>query len=119
MKYVLLVIAFVICLKPIIPFVEYVVDYDYISQVLCVNKDKPQMHCNGKCYLMRTLAKAAKEKKEEKLPVKAEFPLLFCEVSKTEAFHYQSNTAQKKVYSYLENSYRLNFYTSPFKPPIS
>jgi hypothetical protein len=27
----------------------------YITQKLCVNKAKPTMHCNGKCYLMKQL----------------------------------------------------------------
>jgi hypothetical protein len=46
-------------IKPIFPVVEYVVNYDYISKVLCENKAKPKMHCNGKCHLMKELAKAA------------------------------------------------------------
>lgn len=28
----------------------------YISQNLCVNKSKPQLHCNGKCQLAKKLA---------------------------------------------------------------
>lgn len=28
---------------------------DYIARVLCVNRDKPQMHCNGKCHLAKQL----------------------------------------------------------------
>jgi hypothetical protein len=28
---------------------------DAIIQKYCVNKDKPQMHCNGKCHLMKEL----------------------------------------------------------------
>ena len=43
--------------------IEYAVDYDYISTVLCVNKDKPALKCNGKCHLMQELAKAADEEK--------------------------------------------------------
>ena len=36
----------------------------YIAKELCVNKDKPQLHCNGKCYLMKKLKQA--EEKEQK-----------------------------------------------------
>ncbi len=49
--------------KPVFPVIEYGVNYDYISQVLCVNKDKPQMHCNGKCHLMKEMAKEAESEK--------------------------------------------------------
>jgi hypothetical protein len=38
----------------------------YIAKVMCVNKDKPWMHCNGRCYLMKKLKEATeKEKKQE------------------------------------------------------
>ncbi|MBV8324751.1 hypothetical protein [Chryseobacterium sp.] len=44
--------------RPLIPVVEYAVNYDYIVSTLCVNKNKPEIHCNGKCYLSKELAKA-------------------------------------------------------------
>lgn len=46
---------------PIVPLVEYALNYKYISEVLCVNKDKPQMSCSGKCYLKKQV-KASVEK---------------------------------------------------------
>ena len=50
-------------MKPVLPLVDYVVNYDYISKVLCENKAKPEMKCNGKCHLMKELAKASEEEK--------------------------------------------------------
>ncbi len=50
-------------LKPMFPVVDYVVNYDYITKVLCENKAKPELKCNGKCQLMKELAKAAEEEK--------------------------------------------------------
>ncbi|AZA53079.1 hypothetical protein [Chryseobacterium sp. G0201] len=43
--------------RPLVPLVEYAVNYDYIANVLCINKSKPELHCNGKCYLSKELAK--------------------------------------------------------------
>jgi len=43
--------------RPLIPLAEYAVNYDYISKVLCINKSRPEVHCNGKCYLSKELAK--------------------------------------------------------------
>lgn len=40
-------------LRPITPFIEYLVNYDYISNILCINKDKP--NCNGKCHIVKQL----------------------------------------------------------------
>lgn len=63
MKKTILILALVILLKPIFPVIDYGVNYDYISQVLCENKDKPQMHCNGKCHLMKEMAKESESEK--------------------------------------------------------
>ncbi|HVV54724.1 MAG TPA: hypothetical protein VHC47_05350 [Mucilaginibacter sp.] len=30
----------------------------YIAEYLCINRNKPWMHCNGKCYLMKKLKQA-------------------------------------------------------------
>lgn len=66
-------------LKPFIPIVEYAVNYEYISKVLCVNKAKPELKCNGKCHLMKELAKSSESEKpisDKKIAVK-EFEILF------------------------------------------
>nr|WP_237421255.1 hypothetical protein [Flavobacterium sp. Sd200] len=46
-------------LRPVLPLGEYILNYEYIAKELCVNKEKPAMHCNGKCHLMKELAKKA------------------------------------------------------------
>ena len=39
----------------------------YISSVLCENRDKPVLKCNGKCYLTKKLKQAEeKEKSQER-----------------------------------------------------
>lgn len=57
MKKIVILISLVILLKPVFPVVEYAVQYDYISKVLCINKSQPELHCNGKCHLKSALAK--------------------------------------------------------------
>ncbi len=38
----------------------------YIAQNLCINKNRPWLHCNGKCYFMRKVKEAEQnEKKQE------------------------------------------------------
>ena len=63
MKKIVVLLALFMLLKPVFPLVEYLANYDYISKVLCENKSKPKMHCNGKCHLMKQLAKAAENEK--------------------------------------------------------
>ena len=109
-------------IKPIVPVVDYVVNYDYISKVLCVNKAKPQMHCNGKCHLMKELAKAAESEKpissDKKDSSKQETELLFFLESPKLVFqpHFfliksSSNYNYSNLYSHLE-CYSI------FHPPI-
>ncbi len=50
-------------LKPILPVADYIINYDYIAKVLCENKAKPELKCNGKCQLMKELAKASEQEK--------------------------------------------------------
>jgi hypothetical protein len=39
---------------------------NYIATNLCINKSRPWMHCNGKCYFMKKIQQAAEnEKKQE------------------------------------------------------
>jgi len=59
MKNAIVIIVFLFVMKPILPVLEYVLNYDYIVKELCENKAKPEMKCNGKCHLMKELAKAS------------------------------------------------------------
>jgi hypothetical protein len=58
---VILFVALTMLLKPLWPVADYIVNYDYIVNVLCENKDTPQLNCDGKCYLAKQLAKENKD----------------------------------------------------------
>jgi hypothetical protein len=38
--------------------IYYQLNRQYIAKQLCVNRNKPPMHCNGRCYLRAQLQKA-------------------------------------------------------------
>lgn len=42
-------------------FAGYELNKEYIAAELCVNKDKPQLQCNGKCFLAKKIAEAEKK----------------------------------------------------------
>lgn len=54
----LLLMAFYI-LRPVIPYIEYTINKDYIASYLCVNRDKPLSGCEGKCYLEKQIKETA------------------------------------------------------------
>jgi hypothetical protein len=56
-------------IRPLLPYLDYFLNYEYISEVLCINKEKPMSICNGKCYLSQKLKEAQKtEKQDKKIP---------------------------------------------------
>jgi hypothetical protein len=43
----------------------FYVNKDYFAKYLCENRDKPQLHCNGNCVLMKKNKKSTGERKAE------------------------------------------------------
>ncbi len=46
-------------------YLDYELRRDFIVRNYCINKDRPQLACNGKCYLSRKIA-AAREQDERR-----------------------------------------------------
>ena len=60
----------------------------YIAANLCINKDKPWLHCNGKCYFMKKIKQAhEKEKSEESQSQKNRIQETFFEIACDFKFH--------------------------------
>lgn len=92
-----------------------------IIQKYCINKDKPELQCNGKCHLANTLnetsnganenSKSLKVALDSFLPVflskqePVNFSGIFSYIEKEELFSYSNN------YSFLSTS-------NAYKPPI-
>ncbi len=45
-------------------FVLYKINQAKITELFCINKDKPELQCNGKCHLKEVIKEQQKEKKE-------------------------------------------------------
>ena len=110
----------VIFFKPVLPFLDYAFNYDYIAKVLCINKDKPKLKCNGKCYLMQQLAKNAEEdSSKENLPKKVEFQLLFFQDSRLLEFEVLPQPVNKQSSTlWVSQSYKKRYIDALFRPPI-
>lgn len=120
MKNTVLIIAFVICFKPAFPFLEYVCNYDYIANVLCINKDKVELNCNGKCYLMTKLAEESKEasNSEKRIPLEYTFSILF--LNKIQDFKptFFINISKLENTIFKVANYKCNYFFELIKPPI-
>ena len=118
---IVFLLALFMLLKPVLPVIEYAFNYEYISKVLCVNKAKPKMHCNGKCHLMKELAKTS----ESEAPISSnkkiashEVEILFFEEIKSfkiTSIYFDKiqivNSNYSDLYSYSNSD-------SVFRPPI-
>ncbi len=45
--------------------VSFEINKRYIAKNLCENRTRPQLHCNGKCYLMKKLKQADESEKKQ------------------------------------------------------
>lgn len=121
-KKIIIIVILAIFLKPILPVVDYVINYDYIVKVLCENKAKPELKCNGKCNLMKELAKASEDEKpinsDKKDNSKHEIELLYCK--EVTEINFRQIYFHNKT-SVGDNYANLYFHTvscSVFHPPI-
>jgi hypothetical protein len=60
-------LAIMICyvLRPVMPYMEYMINKGYIASHLCVQKDIPENSCHGKCYLHKQIEKSQEENKTD------------------------------------------------------
>lgn len=61
----------------------YQVNRTYIARVLCENRDRPQLKCDGQCYLVKKL-KAQQDKQDKETTERVQnTPLaqLFCQIN--------------------------------------
>ena len=117
-EFLVFILIFCIGFRPLVPLLEYSVNYEYISTELCENKDKPELHCNGKCHLKKQIEKNAKEEsKKENQINKIKLVDLFFKNEDSIPIKYLLKF-KKSYHSMYENNYSFTFQNSFFKPPI-
>lgn len=105
-------------IRPLVPIIEYHSNYDYIANVLCENRDRPYLECNGKCYLEKQLKKTNHENHEHKSTVPQinfdDYP-----ISPLEQYSYQIKDFKEFDFEkqFVELQISQEYQTSLFKPP--
>lgn len=121
MKKILFIVILSIFLKPIIPVIDYIVNYGYISNVLCENKDKPKLKCNGKCHLIKELAKASNDDKpinsDKKNNLTQEVELFYCNEIAEISFRQIYFHIKTSIGDNYANRYFHSVSCSVFHPP--
>lgn len=60
----LITLAIKLFMAPLI-FADYELRKDFITRNYCINKNRPEMNCDGKCYLAKQLEKAEQEDQKQ------------------------------------------------------
>lgn len=96
-------------------YVGFEMNQSYIAAKLCENRDKPMMHCKGKCYLKKQLKQAEeKEKSQENSSKKSNFQ----EALITERFKLRVPATSLEALWLPELSFHIPRYSSTiFQPP--
>jgi hypothetical protein len=97
--------------------IHYQLNKEFIAKNLCENRNKPQMHCNGKCHLAKQLKKAeAEESKNHSKRINTqEFFSLFSSRSAS-VILVPDTKGTEMVFAY-SNHYSSAYTGSPFHPP--
>ncbi|GAB4027847.1 hypothetical protein [Spirosoma gilvum] len=122
------VILYILLFATLLPTVSqwgtiayYHANKDYIARVLCENRDKPQLNCDGKCYLAKKL-KAQQDKQDKETTERVQnTPImqLFCDSNQPFLFHPAWTALLSSSYS----AYVVPVYATPitsfFHPPCA
>ena len=111
-------IVFTIAIRPVLPMINYAINYDYIVKNLCEKKDVRDSTCKGKCFVSKEIEKTEKQCNSSKLvkivsvDVFLAKEILFC--SKDNGLSIQ-NEGLKSDYINLFSS---EYFSRIFHPPL-
>jgi len=122
MKKIFSILTTLVLLMPqlinMVIIIDFNINQDYIAKVLCINKDQPEMKCNGKCHLTKELKKAEEPKENPKTEfVQLRNEILFCQhfINTKKINNIPEPT---KTYAYQNpDFYKSDFVSDIFHPP--
>lgn len=116
----LFIILIVRMLSSPLVYLDYSLRKDYIAKNLCQNRNRPSMHCNGKCYLSKQLAKAAEQKEaQQKNTIVSSIIDLYCQIGKlTSIPKFELFLYEIPNHFFLPTFHLQSFFSKVFKPPI-
>lgn len=99
--------------------VDFKVNQDFITEVLCINKDTPIAMCYGKCYLSKRLKKAdEQEQNQSPKNVKDKIEIvLFLHHASTNVLNVNLPDEKITLSKYKTDFHDSSFIASIFRPP--
>ena len=107
--------ALIITIQPVLPYIEYVTFKKYIAENLCINRNKPNCCCHGKCFLKKML-KENNAPTDQKMPFKSQQKPLECSLPAID-FSFKKSVDYKTLYTFYIETYSFNYAADLFHPP--
>lgn len=117
---IIAVISFVFFLafRPLVPVVEYVLNYDQMVREFCINREKVEMMCNAKCYLFGELAKTSDSDDGVSSHIlKIQEIYIYSESLNLNWIELETSE-KKSIPNDFQNLYDFRFLKSVFHPPL-
>jgi hypothetical protein len=100
-------------------YAGFKINQGYIAKNFCINRSKPWMHCNGRCYFMRKL-KAAEENEKKQTEKDNLNRLEVCFFQSVTEFNFEQNYSEHAaIMGFLpyNSSYNDPYQRSLYRPP--
>jgi len=99
---------------------EYAAFYEYIKTELCINQDKPELQCNGKCHLTEELTKVSNSENGSKKnqSISVEQSVVYFQDTLTEYTLFFPKEQPLKINTSYNNIYKFNYTHFIFHPPL-
>jgi hypothetical protein len=88
-----------------------------ITEKLCVNKNKPNMHCNGQCYLGKQLKKAEENEKRQSRSLREKDEVLTLGKQRTEISYIPYFSFVSYISRYIDHKLTTTPHLVPDQPP--
>ena len=97
-------------------FIDFKLNQDYIAKVLCINREKPQLECDGQCILMQKMKSTQDADHPEQIQSpKSQLLEIFSEL--TAVFHPLSFPSVQQDFFTYDEPISLKNFSKIFHPP--
>ncbi|KUY30596.1 hypothetical protein [Elizabethkingia ursingii] len=115
-------VIFTIALRPVLPLLDYALNYDYIVSRLCENRNRPQLDCNGICYLSKELVKVSgnsPKQENSKINISGFIDTFIVNDTFTFKSLFTGITNKVKPAIYYTDFYDFTSHSKIFRPPLA
>ncbi len=101
-------------IKPALPVIEFYLNQDFIAEFLCINRDKPELQCNGKCHLSKMIESETDNEQAPTIDLR-EYPVALLNFKILEDTF--KNSAEVVLETSYNSDYSYLYFTSLLRPP--